>query len=106
MSGVDFKLGDYFKESFGLTSPLITLASGAIKWVKQKKVLFGLNRDLYFTPYEYWQFWRNTDDRDVEKFLNFLPKWSRRNRKSLQKEEEYEIKLKIILANEAKNSSW
>ena len=28
-------------------------------------------KDL-FSPYDYWQFWRNTDDRDVEKFLNFF----------------------------------
>ena len=37
-----------------------------------------LNEDL-FSPYEYWQFWRNTDDRDVKKFLKFFY----RNQKSL-----------------------
>ena len=58
------------KESFGLTSPLITLASGA-KMGKTEKGAVWLNEEL-FSSYEYWQFWRNTDDRDVKKFLNFF----------------------------------
>ena len=58
------------KESFGLTSPLITLASGA-KMGKTEKGAIWLNEDL-FSPYDYWQFWRNTDDRDVKRFLNFF----------------------------------
>ena len=60
------------KESFGLTSPLITLASGA-KMGKTEKGAVWLNEEL-FSPYEYWQFWRNTDDRDVKRFLKFLQK--------------------------------
>jgi tyrosyl-tRNA synthetase len=58
------------KESYGLTSPLITLASGA-KMGKTEKGAVWLNEDL-FSPYDYWQFWRNTDDRDVHKCLNFF----------------------------------
>ena len=38
---------------------------------KTEKGAVWLNRDL-FSPYEYWQFWRNTDDRDVKRFLNFF----------------------------------
>ena len=51
------------KSSFGLTSPLITLASGA-KMGKTEKGAIWLNENL-FSAYDYWQFWRNTDDRDV-----------------------------------------
>ena len=58
------------KDSYGLTSPLITLASGA-KMGKTEKGAIWLNEDL-LTPYDYWQFWRNTDDLDVKRFLNYL----------------------------------
>ena len=58
------------KEAYGLTSPLITLSSGA-KMGKTEKGAIWLNEDQ-FTPYDYWQFWRNTDDRDVKKFLLFF----------------------------------
>ena len=58
------------KESIGLTTPLITLASGA-KMGKTEKGAIWLNKNL-FSPYDYWQFWRNTDDRDVKNFLNFF----------------------------------
>ena len=47
------------KEAFGLTSPN-HLASGS-KMGKTEKELFGENQ---FSAYDYWQFWRNTDDRD------------------------------------------
>ena len=58
------------KEAFGLTSPLITLASGA-KMGKTEKGAIWLNEDM-LSPYDYWQFWRNTDDRDVKRFLYFF----------------------------------
>ena len=58
------------KESFGLTSPLITLASGA-KMGKTEKGAIWLNEEL-FSSYDYWQFWRNTDDRDVKRFLKLF----------------------------------
>ena len=70
VSGVDLIRRILQKESFGLTSPLITLASGA-KMGKTEKGAIWLNEDL-FSPYDYWQFWRNTDDRDVKRFLNFF----------------------------------
>ena len=38
---------------------------------KTEKGAIWLNDDL-LSPYEYWQFWRNTDDRDVKRFLNFF----------------------------------
>jgi tyrosyl-tRNA synthetase len=52
---------------FGLTTPLITTADGA-KMGKTAQGAVWLNEDL-LSPYDYWQFWRNTDDADVGKFL-------------------------------------
>ena len=40
---------------------------------KTEKGVIWLNEDL-FSSYDYWQFWRNTDDRDVKVFSNFLQK--------------------------------
>ena len=85
------------KKVFGLTTPLITLASGA-KMGKTEKGAVWLEKNL-LSPYDYWQFWRNTDDRDVLKFLKMFT--------DLKIEKIDEIKneninnLKIILANEA-----
>ncbi len=87
------------KDSFGLTSPLITLASGA-KMGKTEKGAVWLNEDL-FSPYEYWQFWRNTDDRDVKRFLNFFTEINTTEIKDICEKEKNINNLKIILANEA-----
>jgi tyrosyl-tRNA synthetase len=87
------------KESFGLTSPLITLASGA-KMGKTEKGATWLNEDL-FSSYDYWQFWRNTDDRDVKKFLNFFTEIKPSKIDEIVNDEKNINKLKILLANEA-----
>ena len=87
------------KEAFGLTSPLITLASGA-KMGKTEKGAIWLNKDQ-FTPYEYWQFWRNTDDRDVKRFLNFFTEIEPNQVEKIFNEEKNINNLKILLANEA-----
>ena len=87
------------KESFGLTSPLITLASGA-KMGKTEKGAIWLNEEL-FSSYDYWQFWRNTDDRDVKRFLNFFTEIEPAEINNLCEKETNINKLKIILANEA-----
>tara|TARA_B100001063_G_scaffold219994_1_gene224513 strand:- start:505 stop:1743 length:1239 start_codon:yes stop_codon:yes gene_type:complete len=87
------------KESFGLTSPLITLASGA-KMGKTEKGAVWLNNDL-FSPYDYWQFWRNTDDRDVKRFLNFFTELKINEIDNICSAEKNVNNLKIILANEA-----
>ena len=55
---------------YGLTTPLITLASGA-KMGKTADGAIWLDKK-FLSPYNYWQFWRNTDDRDVIKFLKFF----------------------------------
>ena len=87
------------KESYGLTTPLITLASGA-KMGKTEQGAIWLNKDL-FSSYDYWQFWRNTDDRDVERFLNFFTEIKTDKIKELLIKEKDINKLKILLANEA-----
>ena len=87
------------KQSFGLTTPLITLASGA-KMGKTEKGAVWLNKDL-FSPYDYWQFWRNTDDRDVKKFLNFFTDLDTNEIDTLCNREMDINKLKVILANQA-----
>ncbi len=99
INGVDLIRRILRKDSFGLTSPLITLASGT-KMGKTEKGAIWLNSEL-FSPYEYWQFWRNTDDRDVEKFLNFFTEINQEKIKKLCNEEKNINNLKILLANEA-----
>ena len=55
------------KKSFGLTTPLITTSDGKKMGKSQGKAVW-LKSEL-LSPYEFWQFWRNTSDSDVEKFL-------------------------------------
>ena len=87
------------KEAFGLTSPLITLASGA-KMGKTEKGAIWLNEDL-LSAYDYWQFWRNTDDRDVKRFLNFFTEIDLQELEDKFKKEKNINNLKVLLANEA-----
>ncbi len=87
------------KNSYGLTSPLITLASGA-KMGKTEKGAIWLNEEL-FSPYDYWQFWRNTDDADVKRFLYFFTEIDIKEIDDLFKNEKNINNIKILLANEA-----
>ena len=57
-------------ELFGLTQPLITTASGA-KMGKTAQGAVWLNADM-LSPYDYWQYWRNTEDADVGRFLKIF----------------------------------
>jgi tyrosyl-tRNA synthetase len=57
-------------ELFGLTSPLLTTASGA-KMGKTAAGAVWLNPDM-LSPYDYWQYWRNTEDADVPRFLKLF----------------------------------
>ena len=99
VNGVDLIRRKLQKESFGLTSPLITLASGA-KMGKTEKGAIWLNEEL-LSPYEYWQFWRNTDDRDVKRFLGYFTKIELNEINNICDKEKNINNLKIILANEA-----
>ena len=85
------------KQVFGLTTPLITLASGA-KMGKTEKGAVWLDGKL-LSSYDYWQFWRNTDDRDVIKFLKMFTDLKLKKIEEIKNENIN--KLKIILANEA-----
>ena len=85
------------KHSYGLTTPLITLATGA-KMGKSENGAIWLDEKL-LSSYDYWQFWRNIDDRDVVKFLRIFTDLENDEIKKL--ENENINKLKVILANEA-----
>ncbi len=99
VNGVDLIRRILKKEAFGLTTPLITLASGA-KMGKTEKGAVWLNKELYST-YDYWQFWRNVDDRDVGNFLNYFTDIDSDEINDLVKNEKNINNLKILLANEA-----
>ena len=58
------------KSIFGLTTPLVTTASGE-KMGKSASGAIWLNSDR-LSPYEFWQFWRNTEDGDVGRFLRLF----------------------------------
>ena len=80
---------------FGLTTPLITLASGA-KMGKTEDGAIWLDKK-FLSPYDYWQFWRNTDDKDVIKFLKFFTDEKVEHIKNLENVNVND--LKILLAN-------
>ena len=99
VNGTDLIRRILHKDSFGLTSPLITLASGA-KMGKTEKGAIWLNEDL-LAPYDYWQFWRNTDDRDVKRFIYFFTEIKTEEIENIFNKEKNINNLKILLANEA-----
>jgi len=85
------------RQAFGLTTPLITLASGA-KMGKTEAGAIWLDKKL-FSPYDYWQFWRNIDDRDVIKFLKMFTDLTVDEINKLKNDNINQLKIK--LANEA-----
>ena len=97
VNGVELIKRHSSKQVFGLTTPLITLASGA-KMGKTEKGAVWLD-DKLLSSYDYWQFWRNTDDRDVIKFLKMFTDLKLNKIEELKNENINQ--LKIILANEA-----
>jgi len=97
VNGVELIKRHSSKQVFGLTTPLITLASGA-KMGKTEKGAVWLDSKL-LSSYDYWQFWRNTDDRDVIKFLKMFTDLELTKIDKLK--DENINNLKIILANEA-----
>jgi tyrosyl-tRNA synthetase len=70
VNGIDLGRRMANAQLFALTSPLITTSSGA-KMGKTAAGAVWLNADLV-SPYEYWQFWRNTEDGDVARFLKLF----------------------------------
>ena len=70
LNGVELIRRVDHKQAFGLTSPLLATASGP----KMGQTVSGavwLNADM-LAPYDYWQFWRNTEDADVGRFLKLF----------------------------------
>ena len=84
------------KQVYGLTTPLITLASGA-KMGKTESGAIWLDEKL-LSAYDYWQFWRNVDDRDVIKFLKMFTDLDVEQINKIMNEDINQLKIK--LANE------
>ena len=100
VTGIDLTRRVDSQEVFGLTSPLITTASGA-KMGKTADGAIWLNADR-LSPFQFWQFWRNTEDADVERFLSLFTELPMDEVRRLGALEGAEInEAKIILANEA-----
>ena len=83
-------------QAYGLTTPLITLASGA-KMGKTETGAVWLDEKL-LSSYDYWQFWRNIDDRDVIKFLKMFTDLNTEEIDKIKNEDINQLKIK--LANE------
>jgi len=97
VNGVDLIKRYSNNHVYGLTTPLITLASGA-KMGKTESGAVWLDKK-FLSAYDYWQFWRNIDDRDVLKFLKIFTDI---NVDEIEKIKNDNInELKILLANRA-----
>jgi len=96
VNGIDLIKKYSNNQVYGLTTPLITLASGT-KMGKTETGAIWLDKK-FLSPYDYWQFWRNVDDRDVLKFIKFFTDLTIENIEKIKDEEIN--KQKIILANE------
>ena len=87
------------KEVYGLTTPLLTNSNGD-KMGKTADGAIWLNDDL-LSAYDYWQFWRNVDDRDVIRFMKLFTDLSKEQIDDHEQNSSKNINdLKIILANE------
>jgi tyrosyl-tRNA synthetase len=100
VNGIDLGRRMGTPQLYALTTPLITLASGA-KMGKTASGAVWLNPDM-LSPYEYWQFWRNTDDADVGRFLKLFTTLPMGEIARLEALEDAEInEAKKVLATEA-----
>jgi len=99
VNGIELVRKKTKKECFGITSPLLTTSSGS-KMGKSEKGAIWLNKDL-LSDHEFWQFWRNTEDDDVIKFLKLFTDLDLDKISDLNKLQGSDInKAKILLANE------
>jgi tyrosyl-tRNA synthetase len=100
VNGIDLARRMDGAELFGITSPLVTTANGA-KMGKTVNGAVWLHED-FLSAYDYWQFWRNTDDRDVGRFLRLFTDLEITEIEKLEKLEGSALNAaKIILADEA-----
>ena len=97
VNGVDLIKRHSNKQAYGLTTPLVTLASGT-KMGKTESGAVWLDK-RFLSPYDYWQFWRNIDDRDVLKFLKIFTDIKLDEIEKIKNKDINE--LKILLANKA-----
>lgn len=107
VTGVDLTRRMESKEVYGFTTPLITTASGG-KMGKTVDGAMWLNADAsisdahFKSAYDYWQFWRNTDDADVGRFMRLFTEISLDEIATLEKLEGADVNIaKIRLANAA-----
>ena len=99
ITGLDLVKKVTSKQSYGLTSPLLTTSSGS-KMGKTANGAIWLNKDQ-LSDWDFWQYWRNTEDLDVIKFLKLFTELPISEIKKLEKLKGAEInEAKIILANE------
>ena len=100
VNGIELIRRSIGKESFGLTTPLLTNANGD-KMGKTADGAIWLNEE-FFSSYDYWQFWRNIDDRDVFRFLKLFTDLPLDEIEKIESDSKDDINLaKIILANHA-----
>jgi tyrosyl-tRNA synthetase len=100
VTGIDLTRRVDAQEVFGLTSPLITTSSGA-KMGKSANGAIWLNQER-LSPFDFWQFWRNTEDADVERFLGLFSELHMDEVRRLGALQDAEINdAKIVLANHA-----
>ena len=100
VNGIDLIRRDSSKEVYGLTTPLLTNAKNE-KMGKTADGAVWLNEDM-LSPYDYWQFWRNVDDRDVFRFLKLFTDIDIAEINALENKKNLDInELKIVLANAA-----
>ena len=100
VNGIELIRRDSSKEVYGLTTPLLTNANDE----KMGKTVDGavwLNEDM-LSPYDYWQFWRNVDDRDVFRFLKLFTDLDIVEINDLENKQGLDINnIKVLLANSA-----
>jgi len=100
VNGVELIRRTKAKESFGLTTPLLTNANGE-KMGKTADGAVWLDEKL-LSPYDYWQFWRNVDDRDVIRFIKLFTDLDVKKINELENSKSMDInELKSVLADEA-----
>ncbi len=99
VNGIELIRKKTSNQCFGITSPLLTTSSGS-KMGKTENGAIWLNDEL-LPDYDFWQFWRNTEDNDVSKFLKLFTELSLNKITELSNLQGVDInKAKIILANE------
>ena len=100
VNGVELIRRSTSKEVYGLTTPLITTSSGS-KMGKTERGAIWLDKNL-LSPFDYWQFWRNTDDRDVISYLKLFTEISDEKIEKLSLLDGSSInEAKVLLANAA-----